>query len=322
MKKEFIDKTVFFVGDSITQHGYYIYDIRSYFKGKKEKCYVFNRGIGGNTSSLAKEILGWELANENPDYVFISFGCNDMGVWLYDARKEETRELLEKRRQRDEAYIKGYEEIVDYVFDMGAKPVVMTPFAMSETFKEKEDIETLADNKEKEEYIDAGFYTHKTFANLNLHLAFYAEKLKELALKKGVQCFDLFSATKEVMWRKEELFNQDGVHYSRKGHSEIAKILLKFLGCQDIPETFENSELVEQIYGLEYVERSIMFLPANRFNPKHGKFTLKQMLEYSNELLSVDSTPDWLKRNAKNFLEKRDELPKMRREIRRLLYQL
>ena len=322
MKAEFVGKKVFFLGDSLTQHGHYLGYMRSYFQGQREKCYIFNRGIGGNTTSLAKHILGWEIGDEKPDYTFVCFGVNDMGAWLYDAQKEETEELLEKRRQRDEEYFAGHEAIVDELLAMGIQPVLVSPASTSETFVEKENIETLGDNKEKGDYIGPSFYTHKTFAKLNAHLAFYKEKLKEMAERKGVLFCDLFTPTNAAMWNTEGLFNEDGVHYSKKGHGVLAKAFLEYLGCGDIPEEFPQTELSEKIYQLEYVERSAVFLPCATFNPKFGAFTLLEMVEYATGVLSADDTPDWLRRAAKNFLERRKDVPALRQEILDLTYQL
>ena len=115
MKGEFIGKRIYVLGDSITQHGYYLYDLRSYFHGKNEKCYFFNRGVGGNTAFMCKEILSWEIGEKPPDYAFVNFGINDMYIWLYDYTNEETPELIAKRRKHDEEYFHSISMIVEWL---------------------------------------------------------------------------------------------------------------------------------------------------------------------------------------------------------------
>lgn len=57
MKKTFLNKRICILGDSITSHGFYIYDMRSYIRGATEKCTVYNRGTGGNRVDMAKALL-------------------------------------------------------------------------------------------------------------------------------------------------------------------------------------------------------------------------------------------------------------------------
>ena len=104
MDTKFINKSICFLGDSITEHGHYLYDIRSYFHNKPEKVFVHNCGTGGNRAIMAQYILDKEIEVYNPDFVVISFGVNDMGVWLYDSNKTVTERLLEKRKARDDEY--------------------------------------------------------------------------------------------------------------------------------------------------------------------------------------------------------------------------
>ena len=104
MKKEFVGKTIVLLGDSITEHGFYTYNLRSYFQGKEEKCYIFNRGTGGNRAVMAPYILSDEIRELKPDYIVISFGANDIGIWLYDARKVVSDKLLLERKLRDDEY--------------------------------------------------------------------------------------------------------------------------------------------------------------------------------------------------------------------------
>ena len=72
--------------------------------------------------------------------------------------------------------------------------------------------------------------------------------IKEIAERKGALYCPIFEKTYEKMLEMRGLFREDGLHYSfDKGHHEIAKIILEFLGVEDIPDEFnktpENDEL-------------------------------------------------------------------------------
>ena len=271
---------------------------------------------------FTKEILEWEIDKPYPDYAFLCFGANDLGCWLYDAEKEETAELLKEREQRDEKFFIGYDSIINKLIKKGIKPIILSPFAMNERLIEKENIETITDNQEKQECISSSFYKSKAFKKMNDHLAFYAKKLKETAKERNLLFLDIFTQTRELMQSRDGLFIDDGIHYTPKGHAEIAKILLKYMGCTDIPESFEKTERNDAIFAIEQEERSIMFLPANIFNPSLGKFTLWQITERAQALLADEKTPDWLRVSSRNFLTKREDVPKMRRKIEELTYEI
>ena len=53
----------------------------------------------------------------------------------------------------------------------------MSPFAMDELLFEKDDVETVDDNDEKANNINAEFYTKKTFKNLNESLNLYSAQI-------------------------------------------------------------------------------------------------------------------------------------------------
>ena len=61
MKKEFIGKKICFLGASNLSNGLYVYNIRSYMHNQKDRCYVFNRGTGGNRMDMAFDIIQEEI---------------------------------------------------------------------------------------------------------------------------------------------------------------------------------------------------------------------------------------------------------------------
>lgn len=323
MKDEFIGKKIYVLGDSITQHGYYLYDLRSYFHGKNEKCYFFNRGVGGNTALMCKEILGWEIGEHTPDYAFINFGINDMYIWLYNYTVEETLDLIEQRRKQDEEYFYSMAMIVKWLQGKGIEPVIVTPPAVNEYIDESQRIQTLGDSAEKRKYIQNSLYTTKSFKKINEHLKYYADKMKIYAKEKGVMLLDLFADTYASMQKEKGvgLFNADGIHRTLKGHTDISKSLLNFLGCEDIPERFKRSAENDAIFDLEQIERSTIYLPCNACNPSFGEFKLVDIENHAKKLLADKETPNWLACSATCFLEKRNDVKQMRTELEQLTFQ-
>lgn len=316
MKKEFIGKTLVLLGDSITQHGYYTYNLRSYFQGKEEKCYIYNRGTGGNRAVMAPYILDDEIRELKPDYIFISFGANDLGIWLYDGRKVVSDKLLEERKKRDDEYFNSYAKIIDELKLRGIKPIVVSPFATDELLFEKDDIETVADNDEKANNIDANFYTKKTYRNINQALKFYAQTLKALAQEKGALYVPMFEKTYEKMLVTRGLFNDDGLHYSHgEGHALLAKIFLEFLGCDDIPDTFAKTPENDQLEKLVQDERHAGFIMrASPYNPMFGEFTEEQIDEAAKK--RIEDGIEWHRVVGECYFKYKGKMDELREEIK------
>ena len=323
MKKEFVGKTLCLIGDSILEHGFYTYNLRSYFQNAKEKCYVFNRGVAGNRAIMAQYILEDEVFWLNPDYAVICFGANDLGIWLYDSLKPVTEEVLQKRKLRDDEYIKAHEILIDKLSEKGIKPIIMSPYSMNSLLVENDDIETITDNDEKEDEIKPSFYKRKTFENINQAFKGYAQRLKELCERKGVIFWDMFKRTHEIMLVEDGLFFDDGCHYSKeKGHAVLAKIILEFLGCEP-PVAFDKTPENDKIFELEQLERSTGYITrCTPMNPIFGNYTEEDIVNYAKKILDDESAYSGSRRSAKNYLERRHQLPEMKQELVRLVKSL
>ena len=316
MKKEFVGKTIVLLGDSITEHGFYTYNLRSYFQGKEEKCYIFNRGTGGNRAVMAPYILSDEIRELKPDYIVISFGANDIGIWLYDARKVVSDKLLLERKLRDDEYYVSIAKIVDEVKERGITPIIMSPFAMDELLFEKDDVETVDDNDEKANNINAEFYTKKTFKNLNDKLKEYAKTLKSLAEEKGVSYIPMFEKTYEKMLSTRGLIKDDGLHYTHdQGHAFIAKVILQFFGCEDIPETFNKTPENDELEKIVQDERHGGFIRrASPLNPMYGTFKEEDFINRANNFLKSES--EWWRMVGECFFKCYDKMDEIRLEIK------
>lgn len=258
MRDLFKNKRIVFFGDSITENGTFCYNIRSYFREIGVKSTVFNRGVGGTRAVMAKYMMEEEVFPVNPDIVFVSYGVNDIGIWLYDSLKEFTPEIMEKRRLRDEEHIQSMIDVITALKNKGITPICCTPFAVNELLTEKEDIETIADNNEKEDYIGPSFYKRKTFANINEGLKGYAEKMKKICLEQNVEVIDFFDFTYKLSYAEKGIFIDDGTHYTKKGHDFLAKFILEFMGVKESIGEFKTYLDMDEARKTERLLRDVM----------------------------------------------------------------
>lgn len=258
MKDLFKDKTIVFLGDSIAEQGYFCYDIRSALREVGESARIFNRGVGGTRAVMAKYMLAEEVFPLSPDVVFVSYGVNDIGIWLYDAKKAETPELIEKRRARDEEYLASLREIILALKARGITPICQTPYPVNERLVERDDIDTIADNDEKEDYIGPSFYKRATFENINRGLAGYAERVRKMCRELEVEVVDVFSYMHKASLECDGLFIDDGCHYTELGHAYIARCLLDFMGVECDGLDFKRYPDMDKARRTEELIRDIM----------------------------------------------------------------
>ncbi len=279
MKDIFKNKKILFLGDSNFHHGYGVYNLRSYFSRSEEKCFVFNKGLGGNRASMVKYLFEEEVLGGKPDIVFFSYGVNDMAIWLYDSQKQVTAELLQKRQARDEEHLTAMKDTAFALKANGITPVICSQFGLDEFIVEKEDISTLADNKEKEDYIGLGFYKRATMRAINQKIAFYRNELKKFALDNGFLFLDFFEVFQKVNGQNAGLFRADGLHLTvDKGHTLMAKTVLEFMGCDNIPVEFAKDSQNDAIFEYEQFERSIQYLKYAVLSPYLGYDTKEKFL--------------------------------------------
>ena len=270
MKQEFQNKRIAFLGASIIQNGQFLSYMRNYLLNNPSegKAKFFNCGLGGNRSIMAPALLQDDIFPLNPDYCFIHFGVNDMGIWLYEG--EETKEILVEQEKRDALYFDGMKRTVELLKKKGVEPILCSPIAVNEYLIEKENIETVADNKEKGELIEEGFYKRKTFQNINRKLAKYAKTLQRYAKKEGILFFDLYAETYRKMQTIEGMFGKDGIHLTAIGQEELGKTFLEYLGCSQAISALETHEKTGEIAQKEALIRKIQYVKWAMFHPFLG----------------------------------------------------
>ena len=322
MKELFKNKTIVFFGDSIAEQGYFCYNIRARLREVGESARVFNRGVGGTRAVMAKYMLEEEVFPLSPDVVFISYGANDIGIWLYDAKKAETPELLEKRRARDEEYIASLREIILALKARGITPICQTPYPVNERLIEKADIDTIADNDEKEDYIGPSFYKRATFERINRGLSGYAERVREMCRELSVDVVDVFSYMHKASLDTDGLFIDDGCHYTELGHAYIARCLLDFMGIRSDGTDFSRYPDLDEARHTEELIRDIMMYRRATMLPESiwPKTTHEDVLATLKRL--VGNKDYWNAQKVPGVLENYEKIAELKAQERELIYAL
>ncbi len=216
------------LGDSLTEMGFWIYDINGYLADIGSKTRFYNCGIGGNMSSDAPYYLEDEVLKLDPDYVMVMFGANDVGPHLYGIEQrskefsDEERELeILKRRKR---YALNMEIICKMLIQRDVKVILMTPMPF-------DDYERDIDRE-----VIYGAYDE---------IKRCGEAVKNAADKTGASVIELCEKFKAVedYFEKDgvRLYEDDRVHPNENGFKIMASIVLKYLEYDvEIPKSGEE----------------------------------------------------------------------------------
>ena len=320
MNKQLDNKKICFLGASIIQNGEFIAYLRSYFFQKKDKGfpYFFNRGLGGNRASMVHALFADEIVSLKPDYCFILFGLNDMGIWLYDSKEEETSKLLMEREERDELFYAGIFETVEALKKQGIIPILISTLAVNERLVEREDIETVADNKEKGQLIGDGFYKRTTFENINRKLRVYSERLKKYSKEANFDFIDGCNYFYALLDDAEKLFREDGIHLTKYGQETIAKMILEYLDCKNIPERFEISEYAKILFDIEKIEREIQYVKWAVFHPDLG-YNMAEIEQNAKAKLLHSGTSAKIKQSIQSYFQYNGKVDGLRTKLWELM---
>ncbi len=279
---------------------------------------MYNRGIAGNRAEMSVYLMDEEIFALKPDFCFVFFCANDLGIWLYDGHLEETETVLAERAARNDRYFEGIKAIVQRLKERGVVPVLCSAYPGDERIKETGGVLTVADNKEKKDKVYPDFYTQKTYRRINKAYEGYAKWIRAYAEKEGCLYFDLLSKLHKDMLTVDGLYEEDGLHFSRKGNSYFAKAILEYLGYENVGAEFKKDEENDRIFEVEQKERTATFVPYNTFNPLNGEFTEAEIVAGAKETAADDSSPEWLKAWAESYLLHKDKMGELREEVKRL----
>ncbi len=266
--QKFENKSFYFVSDSNLTNPYYLEYLRSACKKTGKKVFFRNKGVPGARMDMVQNCIEEELVVEKPDYVALSFGVNDLGIWLYDTTLEVTEELQKQRNERIANYLCALEENIVYLQARGITPILMTPICVDENVVEKEEVQTDKDSKEKAA-IKNTLFTKKSFQSINdVGLKTLHEQGMLIAKQYGVEIWDLYLATKAQL--DTSCFYSDGVHYNEKGHRIIAQEIYKNMFNEELCNC-EVGEEVKELSTIEADERAYFFVKYNLVFLSQGK---------------------------------------------------
>ena len=255
------------LGDSLTEMGFWIYDINGYLADIGSKTRFYNCGIGGNMSSDAPYYLEDEVLKLDPDYVIVMFGANDVGPHLYGIEQrskefsdeEREREIL-KRRKR---YALNMEIICKMLVQRNVKVILMTPMPF--------------DDYERDigREIIYGAYDE---------IKRCGEAVRNAADKTDANVIELCGQFKAV----EDYFEKDGVrlymddrvHPNENGHKIMASIILKYFEYDvEIPKSGEElnklpfckTEKNDERFETEKKVRELSFIERGRYSYENRK---------------------------------------------------
>lgn len=221
-----------FLGDSITASGLWESEVYQILRKKyKIKCY--NCGVSGASANQAINYLHSECLIYNPDYVFVMYGMNDFGLWLYSNECEKTEEIEKQKKERIRLHKESYECLIKSIMDFGATPVVCLPTPYDEISPvEKEAVPY-------QQILEQG-------AQIQL----------EIANKYGLQVVNFKDNLKPLLG-KRNIISEDRVHPNEEGYHIMAQIFLKETGqideC-DFDTPFEFEDWNKERYLLESTE--------------------------------------------------------------------
>lgn len=252
-----ISKRICCLGDSITEMGYWIYNINSYMTANGSNIRLYNCGIGGNSADMAVYYLEDEVLWLCPETVLIMFGANDVGQHLYKRGQWENdftdEERIEEIARRRENYINSIDIICKMLSQRGVQIILMTPAPFN-----------FADDENVDHDIDK-------------EIKLYADNLKNYANKTGIPLIDLFDIFLDIK-ENAEVYMNDGIHPNKNGHKLITAAVMRQLGIDTsipqndrelkafiINETSENDKRFE----IEQVLRKCALLDWGKFHPLH-----------------------------------------------------
>ena len=255
----FENKKILVIADSNLTNSFFLEYLRSSFVAENKRVYMFNGGIPGARMDMVMNCVEEEISVEKPDCALLSFGGNDLGVWLYDSTLEVTEAVLKERAERNQSYANALKEVIDYLRLQKIEPILMTPMCYDENLVESEEITTDKDNKEKM-LIGDSFFKRATFKNINQGLKDLRDIGVQIAREKGIAVWDIFTETHERV--DHSCFIEDGVHYNEKGHWIMAELFYKHMFGAEL-KAYPIPESVKEISVLEADERAYFFAKYN-----------------------------------------------------------
>ena len=239
---------VLFFGDSITHGGRYIAFFQLLLDSRGiAGTDMMNAGISGGTATGGLRRIQHDVIDRKPDRVFILFGMNDVGRWLY---KTDSPQNLQNRKNRLETYTASQKKIIAMLKAAGITPVLMTPTAYDQYQKDEAD-------------------------NLRCNepgLSDVADIVRKLAKEENLELIELHPYMTDMLKKHPDLqlCGKDLVHPIHAGHMVMALLIADQLGITGpvadvtIPVSGKVQSRFAAISGLQTAPDRVQF----RYEPE------------------------------------------------------
>nr|WP_294877244.1 SGNH/GDSL hydrolase family protein [uncultured Pedobacter sp.] len=208
---------VAFLGNSITEAGYYGSNIWLYYMTRfpERKISIINAGIGGDVVGQMNDRFERDVLPKKPNIIVLTFGMNDSGYSEFNATNAD-----ETAKQRVEKSQQNFVLLADKLKAQSKiKPVMMSSSPYDETMENKNN-----------------YFKGKSKAMEQI-IAFQQESAKN----NGWAYVDLFHPMTEINVREQKkkpdftITGPDRIHPGRGGHLVMAALFLKSQGLDGKP---------------------------------------------------------------------------------------
>ncbi len=208
---------VVFVGNSITEAGYYVSYIYLYYMTHfpDRKIVIMNGGVGGDKASDIYRRLDYDILAKKPNTIILTFGMNDTGYFEFNGDNAD-----KTARERIAASKAGYEQIEKRLLQLpNINKILMSSPPYDETAKFK-----------------GNMFPGKS--NAMLEVATFQEAAAQKNHWPFVDLLRPMTALNNHLQQKDSTFTMigpDRIHPGNAGHLVMASLILKSQGLSGQP---------------------------------------------------------------------------------------
>ena len=121
--RTFENKSIFFIGDSITEDGGFIQYLRAHFAATNRNIYLHNKGIPGGRMDMVQYSLDEELSSMRPDYAVVALGVNDFFTYPGSIEIGSTADIAENWQDNQKTFAGYIGQIVQRLQEVNSDAV-------------------------------------------------------------------------------------------------------------------------------------------------------------------------------------------------------
>lgn len=310
MKKFSENKTICFLGDSITTCSTWISIIYDYYikHFPNSNLKMISCGVSGGRAETGLMYIEEDLFSYNPDHVVIMYGMNETDLPTY-AEMEDTSKISEYQQSKLDGFYNDLTAVTKKITDKGISVSFCTNTAYNNWINGIEE-----NNK-----------------NANIALQKAADVTKKVAAEFGAEVVDFFACFKYLAEESAkinpnvEVTNLDRVHPNDLGNSIMASIFLNAQGFSDVvmptPESVADGTAIitetEVMKLRQEKEMKVRYYYLTEWliiRHLHNK-PLQEKLDFIKKYLENEEySNDFLCNLAKRYLQDAPDLERYRKE--------